>query len=375
MDEIFGDTKLRFIVVAAGGYRGDIAIDKVIYSPSRGFHSNYRAFLNSNGSTVVLTENPTPRSGDIVLRWNSITQRYSADLLSSAAGSWSSRNIEFAVGDFNLDGAQDALLKNFGNIVSPNVSDYIVFGNSNESLPPVGLVEADESFERFFSDIQRWTFEGSNDQNFLSQFTSAIFDTFTAVFGLTNDSNNGLFEQESNCLSQGLACNTELITPSIWFSQNPQIGWSSCTDFVTEAFFAGFFSTELGLSQNISEFCSGGQFYITYGVGGIVTSGRQYTDTGQQLDNRAVRAIEILEAVISGQTNANIGELIDIIRQVLGGVDIGDADMDEVEVYEPSRTFDDHHDEFRFFRVNVLVRNAVASAPQPPPPLEIDLSP
>ena len=120
-----------------------------------GFTDDYRALLSTvNGTTIVLTTNTNgiPSVGDIELVWNSSTGSYAPQILGSVVGTWQPAAIDPVLGDFNVDGFVDVLIKD----ISSDVFDQIVFANPVEGQSPLAVTAVDEEFQMFFRDVYNW---------------------------------------------------------------------------------------------------------------------------------------------------------------------------------------------------------------------------
>ena len=120
-----------------------------------GFTDDYQALLSTvNGTTIVLTTNTNgvPSIGDIELVWNSSTGSYRPQILGSVTGTWQSVAIDLVLGDFNVDGFVDVLIKD----ISSDVFDQIVFANPVEGQSPLAVTAVDEEFQMFFRDVYNW---------------------------------------------------------------------------------------------------------------------------------------------------------------------------------------------------------------------------
>ena len=126
-----------------------------------GFTDDYQALLSTvNGTTIVLTTNTNgvPSIGDIELVWNSSTGSYRPQILDSVTGTWQSVAIDLVLGDFNIDGAIDVVLKNLDSIISaiPNLADQIAFANPIAGQSPLAVTAVDEELQMFYRDIYNW---------------------------------------------------------------------------------------------------------------------------------------------------------------------------------------------------------------------------
>ncbi len=134
---------------------------EVVEEPYSGFTDDYSALLNTtNGTTIVLTTNTNgiPSVGDIELVWNSSTGTYSPQILNSAGGSWQTIAIDLVLGDFNIDGVIDVLLKGIDSLIPsiPNLVDQIVFAGASSAADPQAVTAIDGNLQQFLSDIYSW---------------------------------------------------------------------------------------------------------------------------------------------------------------------------------------------------------------------------
>ena len=149
MSDFSGDSKLRFIGIAAGGYRGDIAIDNIGYI-SFGFSEQFNVFRK--GSTIALTKGTWPSIGDIQLRYN--TGAYRVGTVTGTSG-WQSAPIDLFYGDVNLDGAVDVILKNIDEVISGGF-DQILYADPSRESAALSITAVDNKFKSFFGQLSNW---------------------------------------------------------------------------------------------------------------------------------------------------------------------------------------------------------------------------
>ena len=147
----------------------------VVVEPYSGFTRDYQTLLGTaNGTSIVLTTNTngTPSIGDIELVWNGGTGTYSPQILSSTSGSWQSVAIDLVLGDFNVDGIVDVLLKNIDPLIPaiPNLVDQIVFAGSTAGVVPLAVTAVDEKFKKFFRDVYNWM----QDQTYFDKASNSV---------------------------------------------------------------------------------------------------------------------------------------------------------------------------------------------------------
>ncbi|GEM_PF-3197827 len=135
--------------------------------------SDYNALRkNTDGTTIVLTENTngTPSIGDIELVWNGGSGTYTAQILTTTAGSWQSIAADIVQRDFNVDGAIDVLLKDIDPLIPaiPSLLDQVVFVNPYPAQDPLAVTAVDDDFQKFFTQISSWIL----DPDWFFQFIS-----------------------------------------------------------------------------------------------------------------------------------------------------------------------------------------------------------
>ena len=153
-----GDIKIRFRGIDGNSYRGDMAVDDIEVSVSStpeaysGFDDAYKAYsgyVDSDGyEDIILAKSGTPSEGDLALIWNDVEQIYTIGSVSYVPVV---TPVELVLGDFNVDGLIDVLIKD----IEADRFDQIVFAPSlGESHSVVTAV--DEEFQMFFRDVGSW---------------------------------------------------------------------------------------------------------------------------------------------------------------------------------------------------------------------------
>ena len=127
--------------------------------PYSGFTEDHKALLSaSDGTTIVLTRNTSgqPSVGDIALVWDGTS--YIPQILGSTGGTWQSVAIDIVLGDFNVDGVIDVLLKNIDPLIPSIIDlvDQIIFAGASWGAAPKAVTAIDDDLQQFLSDIQGW---------------------------------------------------------------------------------------------------------------------------------------------------------------------------------------------------------------------------
>lgn len=155
-----------------------------LFAYAEGFDENYQVYsgdINNDGLTDFYISNKTAKFVPIISKNSPVfvrNARYNSDVSNFAliqnsdktfnikpsfsvaeqalVDQWASSTVNIVLGDFNLDGIIDILLKDVASIIS-NVLDQIIFAPVSKNAPPQAIREVDNGLSEFFEEVHYWT--------------------------------------------------------------------------------------------------------------------------------------------------------------------------------------------------------------------------
>lgn len=322
---VVGNARFRFVAVAAGGGRGDIAIDNVVIDLDinsgndvlTGFNG-LQAFRNSfDGTSIALTTGNSPSVGDIQLIWNG--SYYDITTVATVNG-WQTAAIEVVLSDVNLDGATDAILRNVDAAITAisGVHDQILYANGNGSAA-TAITAIDDEFQSFFNDVYSWML---NPDYFEENSTPLIGET-KRLWSIFDNVIDATIERAGCTIFYLSSCHFDVDSPLGWIPQH--YDGQSCSSLIGFKYDLGYYTTDPTIDTRqevIDAICRSTDFYIIYSSEDVEV-GRDYSMFNQDaLAFAAEVGLAFQDGSIAAATDPE--DAVIILEEILG-VEIGDT--------------------------------------------------
>ncbi len=232
---------------------------------AQGFDERYEAYVLTNGD-ILVRQNPEIilLHGDVVtpivlpppveeFLLQSQGSSYSVNTDASGIDIEAATLVEIVLGDFNIDGLNDLLIKNLSSAVS-GAYDQIVFADSS-GLPNI-VTPIDEEFQSFFEELYQWIL----NPNYFEENATPVYETRYRLWGIYQATNPlaNIFEA-SRFIAEGLAscevvhdyCTNVSYIANDWI---PEYTGTSCAEEITRLFTTGT-SSHSSLQEQVGTFC------------------------------------------------------------------------------------------------------------------------
>jgi hypothetical protein len=248
----------------------------------------------------------------------------------SVVNGWSPVEIELVLGDFNIDGALDLVLKGIDGLIVNGVpldaANQMVFASTQAGAPPIAVTAIGADFKQFFHEVYSWILNPSYFEENAPNKTVTTRDLYW-IAGDISSGNARLstcdFYNDDNCFGVYATAFSSL---PFWLGR-------TCTDVVTEKYFLGFrFSPDptSNESQTVSYVCDSTEpSFIVYVVEYATEKDFSVFDQ-DALDFANAIGMSLEDVSITAQTTRTL-RIDEIIGRILG-VEIMDGVLKDQRV-------------------------------------------